>query len=175
MRRTKADPVLLLTPGEDEIAMFCNALNTEFVSFPVPTERGWQRVQTDCRTVQRELHRLVRNWFESGLNVKKLFEADPLLARASMRFPAQMIPTQTGQARLIYMTAPESMKPGDPLEIALGLFLSFLLNPANSKLAGPCRQCGKYYLKKTKRQVVYCSDICGRKIGSTLRTERPVI
>lgn len=54
--------------------------------------------------------------------------------------------------------------PGEEaLSIALGLFLSFLLNPYNDHLSGPCAYCRKYYVRKTKRQKVYCSETCGKR------------
>jgi hypothetical protein len=51
----------------------------------------------------------------------------------------------------------------DPFEDAMGMFYLFLLNPYNEKLGGPCKQCGKYYVKHTKRQIAYCSKRCGLK------------
>jgi hypothetical protein len=55
------------------------------------------------------------------------------------------------------------MERPDPRRIALGNFIDFLLNPFNEKLGGPCKRCGKYYVKRTKRQAVYCSKRCGRR------------
>jgi hypothetical protein len=61
------------------------------------------------------------------------------------------------------MDGPDTgLSPGNPLDIALGLFFLFLLNPFNLKLGGPCKRCSEYYVK-TKRQTVYCSQRCGRK------------
>ena len=55
--------------------------------------------------------------------------------------------------------------PGDnkasPEEEARRLFAALTLNPQNTLLAGPCARCGGYYLKKTRRQKVYCSQRCG--------------
>jgi hypothetical protein len=143
--------------------MFADSLNTKFFYLPFPVKSGLQRIKGDYQPVQRELHRLVQAWFDSGPNVSKLLEANPILARAALRFHAHLIPTKSGRAKLTYTPNPEGMAPGDPLEIALGLFLNFLLNPYNEKLGGPCKHCGKYYVKKTKRQVVYCSKQCGLK------------
>jgi hypothetical protein len=165
-QHAKTDGVLLFTPGLEGIEAFCQPLNTEFTWISVPSESGWLKARVDYRPVQRELRRLVQAWFDSGPNSSKLFKSEPLLARAAARFPAHMIPTETGQTQLVYVTAPENMKPGDPVEIALGLFLSFLLNPHNYKLAGPCKQCENYYVKKTKRQIAYCSGSCGRRFTS---------
>ena len=67
---------------------------------------------------------------------------------------------------------PENMPPGDPLEIALGLFLSFLINPYNEKLGEPCKHCNKFYVKKTKRQVTYCSKRCGLRHTSQAAIQR---
>lgn len=64
-------------------------------------------------------------------------------------------------ARLFYLTAPESMNPIDPVTIAIGLFLDFLLNPLNTRLGGPCLNCGKYFVKENDQHRVYCSRHCG--------------
>lgn len=90
-----------------------------------------------------------------------------MLAREVRSFCAQIFPTKTGPARLTYLTAPEKLSAFNPLTIAFGLFLSFLLNPANTRLAGPCKECGEYYLKNARRQLVYCLARCGRKRTSS--------
>ncbi len=163
MATRKQEPVLLLTPDAETLKMFVGALNTDFFYLPIPVRGGWQRIKGDYRPVQRELCRLVQGWFESGPNVVKLFSADPVLAQAALQCRAHLIATKTGRAQILCTTVPENMRPGEPLEIALGLFFGFLINPYNERLGGPCKHCGKYYVKRTKRQIVYCSKQCGLK------------
>jgi hypothetical protein len=154
--------------------MFVGALNTESFSLPIPVKDGWLRHTGDYRPVQRELRRLAQAWFDSGPNVEKLFLSDRVLSQAALQCRAQLIPTKSGCAQIVCTTVPENMPPGDPLEIALGLFFNFLINPYNEKLGGPCKHCGNYYVKLTKRQVIYCSKRCGlsHTSQSTLRKHR---
>jgi hypothetical protein len=122
-------------------------------------------VRLDYRPIQRELHRLVQAWFASGPNVAKLLSEDPSLRQVSPIVRGHLLPTKGSRAYLTYLDGPENpnLAPGDPLEIAQGLFFFFLLNPYNEELGGPCKQCGKYYVKRTTRQKVYCSKRCGLK------------
>jgi hypothetical protein len=166
MNRPGLESVLLLPPDLERLKRFVHPLNTEFSWTLSPIDGRLQRVPVDYRPVQQELRRLVQAWFESGPNVSKLFAADPVLARAALHFPAHIVATDGATARLLYVTVPDSRNPGEPLTIALGLFLSFLLNPFNTRLRGPCAQCGKYFVMKNKRQKVYCSTRCGRTATS---------
>ena len=103
-----------------------------------------------------------------GQDVNKLFDANPMLDQAARNFQPHFIPTKGGTAKLAYL-APEYLPDVAPLEIALGLFLPFLLNPYNRKLGGPCKNCGKYYLRETERnKSVYCSKRCGHRLTSSL-------
>jgi hypothetical protein len=146
----------------ETLKRFVQLLNTEDYWFASLLE-GRQKVGGDYRPVQGKLRGLVQEWLHSGPNVSKLLDADPMLDRATRSFRPHFIPTKSGTARLAYLRVPEYMPQGKPLEIALGLFLNFLLNPYNEKLGGPCKHCGNYYVKNTKRQVVYCSKRCGHK------------
>jgi hypothetical protein len=160
----KQQSVFRYPPTLDTLKMFVGALNTTVFTYPTPTKDGWQEARGDYRDVNQELRRLVQAWFDSGPNVEKLWSEDPMLARLSHIVRASMVPTKGSRAYLIYMGGPETgLSPGDPVKIALGLFFYFLLNPYNEKLGGPCKHCGKYYVKKTKRQIAYCSQLCGRK------------
>jgi hypothetical protein len=53
---------------------------------------------------------------------------------------------------------------------ALTLFHLFTLNPDCKELAGPCPQCGNYYVKKRASQKVYCSRRCGNAATAVDRT-----
>jgi hypothetical protein len=115
------------------------------------------------------MRRLVRAWFDSGPNVSNLLDADPMVDLATRNSRPYFIPTKSGTARLAYLTVPEYLPQVKPLEIALGHFIQFLLNPYNEKLGGPCKHCGSYYVKKTERKkTVYCSERCGHRLTSRL-------
>jgi hypothetical protein len=160
------ESILLLEPDLEQLSGFVKNLNTEF--FSARSSSG-QKVSFDLRAVRAELRRLVQAWRNSGPNVSRLLEADPVLKKASWNFQAQLIPTETGSARLTYLTVPRNLGPSDPLGLALSHFLGFLLNPFNDRLGGPCANCEKYYVKKTNRQkAIYCSEKCGHQVTSRL-------
>lgn len=166
MKPSDADSILLIPSDLEKLERFVEPLNTEFFRLRMPNipfEGRWNTIKKDYRPVQRELRRLVQAWRDSGPNIRRLFETDPVLADAARRFPSHMIATEGPTARLVYVTVPENMNPGEPLEIALGLFLDFLLNPFNVRLGGPCAHCGKYFLRKNKRHGRYCTERCGQR------------
>jgi hypothetical protein len=162
MARSKQESVLASVPDMEALKRFILLLNIEEY-WPASLIEGRQKVGGDYRPVQKELRRLVREWFNSGPNVSKLLDADPMVDRAARDFRPHFVPTKRGTARLAYLTVPEYLPQVKPLEIALGLFLNFLINLNNERLGGPCKHCGNYYVKNTKRQVEYCSERCGHK------------
>jgi hypothetical protein len=86
--------------------------------------------------------------------------------------PLILTTTHEPAAELGYLTAPEKTNPAEPLAIARGLFLDFLLIPFNERLGGPCACCGKYYVKKTERKkTVYCSERCGHRLTSRVSNQ----
>src|SRR6185312_111669 len=140
MTAEKQQPLFRYAPTLDTLKMFVGALNTDFYTFISPGKNGWKEVRGDYRDVNRELRRLVQAWFDSGPNVEKLWSEDPALAHLPHLVRAYMVPTKGRRAHLIYMDGPDTgLSPGAPLEIALGLFFFFLLNPYNEKLGGPCK------------------------------------
>ena len=127
----------------------------------------------DYRPTQTELYRLIVAWRASGPNVTKLFENEKDLAIAAWNVQSSLIATRGPCAKLICTPAPQNMRPDEPRFIAFGLFLSFLLNPFNERLGGPCTRCGEYYVKKNNRKASsYCSPKCGSRFTSQLTNRR---
>ena len=153
-------PVVLLIPGPDDLEGFKEAINYEGSWVPGRGRDSVKGVAKDYRPVHRELRRLLTAWRDSGPNISKLAIAEPFLTR---RFAAQLIPNPSRFAQMAYFTAPGDIEQAEPVAIAQGLFMNFLLNQDNERLGGPCRHCDKYYVMKTKRQDVYCSKQCGQK------------
>jgi len=152
--------------GAFSLQLFCKALNPDFFLGSEELEKAQPKLMASYRLTQQELLRLTRAWFDAQGNIKLLLNSDPVLARAAYRFPARLVPTATGQAVLEFFTSQNSRRQSGPIKIALSHFINFLLNPENDRLAGPCKECGRYYIKKTVRQKVYCSEGCGRKLTS---------
>ncbi len=107
-----------------------------------------------------ELRRLIVLWQESGPNTRKLFNAQAeLLHEAFEKLYFHPIFTKTGRAHIAMSEAGEIAPTAKGR--ALQMFMSLILNPCWDRLGGPCARCGRYYLKKTIRQKVYCSRSCG--------------
>ena len=145
---------------------FCICLNPEY--FCVGQERGGLRLEPlpDLEKTQKELLRHIGAWFHHRGNIPQLLKADSALARAAYRFPVRLVPIARGKAELDYFMLPNINRSLGPVEIAQIHFIAFLLNPENDKLAGPCRECARFYIKTTSRQAMYCSEVCGRKLTS---------
>ena len=154
--------------GIGALSRFVQLLNTtDYVS--APSREGKPKIGGDYRPIQKELRSLAQAWFKSGRSVAKLLDANPALNQAIQRYPPQFIPTKTGPARLAFLTAPEYPAHAKPLEIAFELFRDFLLNPDNDRLGGPCKRCGNYYVRKSRRKmIVYCSRRCAHLFTSRL-------
>jgi hypothetical protein len=169
--KPKHDSILIGAPDADSLEGFVYALNTDFFRMPVPSERGLVNALIDYRPVRDELRNLVKAWVDSGPNTSKLFSTDPVLATAAHHTRAFLIPTSTRVAKVMLLTAPENM-PVETRTIAIGLFLSFLIDPRNNQLAGPCASCGRYFVNKTsRRKRLFCSVRCGHKLTSRKANE----
>jgi hypothetical protein len=108
---------------------------------------------------QQELRRLVSNWQASGPNLRKFFAQNPALKQWSMQGHMTLWPSDTGRGHLEW----SSQSARSQKEEALQQFMELISNPRWHLLGGPCRECGMFYVKNTKRQKVYCSRACGSK------------
>jgi hypothetical protein len=165
-RSSKPSFLLVTTNGLSDLKLFCKTLNPEYFDGFEPNVEGAQEIFQYYSSAQRELRRLTRTWFESGPNTRKLLANDPVLMSELNNFRVNLIPTGTGRAQLMWFTLPVETNKPDSSSLAYGHFISFLLNPENRKLAGPCKKCDRYYIKKTKRRVVFCTDTCGSQYTS---------
>ncbi len=168
MSGNKQVPVLAGAPDMATLKRFVQLLNKEDY-WSASLIEGRKKMGGDYRPIQRELRRLVGAWLRSGPNVMKLLNLDPKLDLETRKFRPFFIPTEGATARLAYLAAPEYSSQAKPVEVALGLFLPFLINPYNEKLGGSCKYCGNFYVKRTDRKKsVYCSEKCGHRLTSLL-------
>jgi hypothetical protein len=173
MAKIYQHPILAGPPGVDMLERFVELLNLDDYWFATLIEDR-KKIGGDYRPVRQELRRLVRAWYNSGPNVCKLLDAVPRLNQFAEDFRPYFIPTTGRTAHLAYLDVPEYSAHSKPIDLAFGLFLKFLINPFNEKLGGPCKDCHKFYVKKTRRQNVYCSKRCGLKHTSmaAIRNQR---
>lgn len=124
--------------------------------------------------IRAELLRLVEMWNESGPNLYKLLARNPELKERGFRGWATVIPTSTGRAHLEHLPGPPNTDRKHPEAVALGYFIRLITNPYWELLGGPCPRCENYFLKKTKKQKVYCSQRCGSTVtaAAAIRARR---
>jgi hypothetical protein len=163
--------VLAAAPDERSLTRFVQLLNLKEYWNASPIEGG-RKIGGDYLPIQTELRRLVQAWRDHGQNVLRLLDANPTLSQAAQQFRPYFIPTEGTSARLAFLTPPEYSDNVKPEEIAIGLFLPFLLNPANETLRGPCKECGDYFVKKEPRHSVYCKRKCALKHTSKAATRK---
>lgn len=158
-------PVLAGPPDEQASRRFIELLNTEEY-WRASLISGKKRIGGDYKPVRAELRRLVEGWTRSKRNVSKLFDALPDLSSKAADFRPFYVPTSTNTARLAYLAVVEYSDQIKPREIAIELFLRFLLNPFNDKLGGPCKYCNAYFFRETEHRSVYCSRLCALRFTS---------
>ncbi len=129
-----------------------------------------------------ELRRLVMIWKSSsaaGPNLEQMLCDQPLLGAYLRRgFQIQYLPTTSGGAQLGLVEGPVlelnetlrqmrrvSVEDGDAklriLRESVILFARLTLNPRWMDLAGPCRRCDRFFLRKRKSHDTYCKAACG--------------
>jgi hypothetical protein len=151
------DPIL----ARHQMSNLVNALNC--IRIPTrevggPSELRIVRLKESA--MQVELRRLIRLWMRTGPNLRKMFRKEPALDTRARGGKATFYTTNGGQGYLDWtpvVTDAAGLSPGDQ---AFELFMSLITNPQWDGLGGPCKRCGDYYLKKTKRQKAYCSRTC---------------
>lgn len=152
--KAKKKWVLAGQPSRKDLVEICDVLNSK-------TEKG-----------ASELRSLVGRWFASGPNLKQMLHPDSALWTAVQNsWSSLYLPTKKGRAYIaLFPDIPSDEKATAEDEAHL-LFAALTLNPECNLLAGPCARCGDYYIKKTRRQKVYCSQKCG-SAATALRTVR---
>lgn len=123
---------------------------------------------------EKELRRLVDRWMKSGPNLKKMLKGErELVAQAQLvRTSVHFSSSARGHVEC-FLPLGESERLS-PRQEASRDFLMFVTNPLCESLGGPCPRCESYYLKRTKRQKVYCKRSCssGRTALSATRRRR---
>lgn len=122
--------------------------------------------------MQEELKSLVKAWQDSGPDLNELFASNPDVRNWQAGGRMSVSPTPGPRGYLDWH--PESRQDNSPKNQALELFMLLITNPNWESLGGPCARCKRYYLKRTKRQKVYCSGTCARKQTATtaMQTKR---
>jgi hypothetical protein len=86
------------------------------------------------------------------------------LGEVEKAFHFHIAPTPSGRAYTVPSPTGENFR-----DVALVYFGRLILNPECERLGGPCLKCGKYYIKKTIRDSMFCSRKCS---GGAVQTKR---
>ena len=118
----------------------------------------------------RELRTLVDDWLGAGKNWQR-FIAARLKAHRPVDFVNGTfnIPTNAPCPLLVPYPAKQSA-----FQHAYGVFTQFVLHPKRAQLDGPCRRkgCGRFFLRETAHQKVYCTARCASRDSAVLAMRR---
>lgn len=91
----------------------------------------------------------------------------PTLQKAKKCLIALLTPQGKGAG---FMIAYSPRRRWTAWDYAWNHFIHFLQNEAIERLAGPCKKCGRYYVRKTAKPSVYCSRQCASQATAIKRT-----
>jgi hypothetical protein len=108
----------------------------------------------------------------SGPDLIQMFKKEPELEPWVRYGRTILYPVHDGRGHLDWI--PEIGSSGRPpySKQALQDFMILITNPLWEYLGGPCARCGDYYLKKVRRQKIYCSRNCGAEATAVATTRR---
>ena len=132
---------MLAEPTPQNLEVICSVLNRDAVP-----------------ELKLEMRRLVKAWQDEGANLSRLMEKDSYVRRAVKCARAELV---AYGARAYWKPIPPKRAETNHKRYALAQFIALITSPWGEKLAGPCPRCDRYYIKKTERQMVYCSSSCG--------------
>ncbi len=149
------------------------ALNGQLEPRPVIGEETARNDRKRRKQTPRLLRRMVELWRSSGPKLTKLARSHRKLFKQLdgywQTMPKSIVSAPFGGAAIALGEANDD--PG-PREEAFNIFIRFLLNPACSRLAGPCDRCGDYYIRKSAHNKRYCSRSCGTRATAIAATKK---
>ena len=141
-----------------------NALNGPTIrTSVVNSSEPKRRISVSKLVSEQKLQDLVQAWMESGPDLLKLFVEKPELKRLVRHGETLFYPVQGGRGHLDWIPTVSEELSSKYDARALEDFMILITNPLWELLGGPCARCNNYYLKKTRRQKIYCSRSCGGK------------
>jgi hypothetical protein len=103
------------------------------------------------------LLRLVRAWKDSGPDLFKMTSqgTNEQVSYLWKAWECRLAPTHSGRAYLFLSPTGEHFR-----DVVAFYFIRLILCPDWAKLGSPCLNCGKWYVKKTKRTSEFCTARC---------------
>jgi hypothetical protein len=118
-----------------------------------------------------ELRKHVRSWEASGPNLRKLLTSDPELERKLNEGRTILVPDGASAKILpIPWGAGEGSLSSE--QAAIAMFFTLITHPMLSMFGGPCCRCDRYFIRKSKHRIQYCSPRCGRLQSAQRATKR---
>jgi hypothetical protein len=153
--RASANAVFIGGPNRADLERICEVLN----SAKHPEHRD-------------DLRQLVQRWHESGPNLERMLDSDPILAGEMQgAWYSKFWPSKHARAQLVVNPTKLSFT---HREFVAGMFAALTLNPDCEKLAGPCAYspCSKYFIRKGNRLTAHCSRRCCQLASAVRYTKR---
>lgn len=122
-----------------------------------------KKISTPTTVSQKHLRQLVQAWLDSGPDLLAMFKKEPGLEPLLRYGETRFYPVRGGRGHLDWSPKVPETLPSAYDRQALEDFIILITNPEWKMLGGPCKRCGSYFLKTTKRKKIYCSRSCGGK------------
>src|SRR5271170_792454 len=119
-----------------------------------------------------ELRKVIQAWRESGPDLRAMLMRDKTLQKRISPSICLLEPRGKG-GKLLWMPRTAGKGKLQGKSAALSMFVTLVVHPELNRFAErPCARCGNYFLKKSARQKVYCSQKCGVYQNAVLATRR---
>lgn len=122
-----------------------------------------RKIPTPMTVSRQRLQQLVQVWLDSGPDLLEMFKKEPGLEPLLRFGETRFYPVRGGRGHLDWSPKVPETLPSAYDRQALEDFIILITNPEWKMLGGPCKRCGSYFLKTTKRKKIYCSRSCGGK------------
>lgn len=164
-KRYKSKTILSNEPCGADLEHICAVLNAQReLGIQLELESIIQK-WSSCKTSQEMFTRYPKLVHE----LRKIFAwymqmmPSPVMRRFDLQFPKII----TWDGKLIMQGIHK-----EPYWRARELLTVLVNHPQQDKLAGPCPRCGRYFVKKTAKQKVYCSRNCGTGASAAISTRK---
>jgi hypothetical protein len=118
-----------------------------------------------------ELRKHVRRWEASGPNLRKLLTSDPELGRKLNEGRTLLVPDGASAKILpIPWGAGEGSLSSE--QGAIAMFFTLVTHPMLPMFGGRCGRCDRYFIRKSKHRMRYCSPRCGRLQSAQRATKK---
>jgi hypothetical protein len=165
MPRDKREPPPDSVPsvGIRNFDRYADALTGDYFRALGIGKLDWQKALEEFQSGDSARARLLRDLRNSRIMIDEHMPAQASLDWIEQYARVNTRKTKAALAHFDSIKIGGDLKIADLRKIAGQSFLEYFFSPFNDRRGGPCRHCGQYWVKKNKRQIAYCSKVCGSK------------